>query len=605
LTRADTTTDPAAPSADTTNTVVAPTPPPPLTPPLPENHPELAQPSEAAPQNLTLRPDTSVTNSPPEVAPSAPETTPETYRLLNPGGPNDLPQHLLVIYNLNDPDSEALANYYAARRNIPPERVLSIACPTTEEITRDQYENTVRQPIISYLTDKNWMPRMARAGRVGNRFLDLIVATRNDIWAMVLIRGIPLKIAPDPSDEDGMESEPQLQSNAAAVDSELALLPIFGLPKGGYVPNPFFEDQINGIKQIGPELAKSMIMVTRLDGPTPADVRRMIDDSIYAEKNRLAGLAVVDSRGLTDVTSGYTSGDIWLRSSHELLVKDGWTVKFDDKPEVLPATDPCNQVALYLGWYTDTAVGPWVTFPNRFVPGAIAYHLHSFSASTVRSATSNWVGPLIAHGADATMGMVYEPYLALTPHEDIFARRLLQGAYFAEAAYASGRGLSWMLTVVGDPLYRPFLVPLDTALANSNMPHTPHDDWMLLQKVNRELLADPANNKPDWLIQQLDVPGAGPVAQEGLADLLAKFKDSEVLPETEKAYVKAFDGSRIPIDRIRIGLKLAQLYSNEGQDDHAVAEMDRLRKLYPEQAKAFGVTDSLVPTTMPPDAMKR
>ena len=60
---------------------------------------------------------------------------------------------------------------------------------------------------------------------------------------------------------------------------------------------------------------------------------------------------------------------------------------------------------------------------------------------------------LIAHGADATMGMVYEPYLELTPHEDIFTRRLLQGDYFAEAAYASERGLSWMLTVVGDPLY--------------------------------------------------------------------------------------------------------------------------------------------------------
>ena len=168
----------------------------------------------------------------------------------------------------------------------------------------------------------------------------------------------------------------------------------------------------------------------------------MIDDCLYAEKNRLAGLAVIDSRGLTDVKDGYTSGDIWLRSARESLVRDGWDVKFDDKPDVLPATDPCNQVALYLGWYHDGAIGPWVTPPNRFVPGAIAYHLHSFSAATVRNETSGWVGPLIAHGADATMGMVYEPFLALTPHEDIFTRRLLQGAYFTKAAYASERGLS-------------------------------------------------------------------------------------------------------------------------------------------------------------------
>ena len=77
----------------------------------------------------------------------------------------------------------------------------------------------------------------------------------------------------------------------------------------------------------------------------------------------------------------------------------------------------------------------------------------------MRSTTQNWVGPLIAHGADATMGCVYEPYLALTPHVDIFTRRLLDGDSFAEAAYACQPGLSWMTTVVGDPLYQPFQTP--------------------------------------------------------------------------------------------------------------------------------------------------
>ena len=87
------------------------------------------------------------------------------------------------------------------------------------------------------------------------------------------------------------------------------------------------------------------------------------------------------------------------------------------------------------------------------------------------------------------MGMVYEPYLALTPHEDIFVRRLLQGDYFAEAAYASERGLSWMLTVVGDPLYRPFREPLNVALSSGTGRHSDHTDWLLLQKVQREIVA--------------------------------------------------------------------------------------------------------------------
>ena len=120
------------------------------------------------------------------------------------------------------------------------------------------------------------------------------------------------------------------------------------------------------------------------------------------------------------------------------------------------------------------------------------------------------------------MGMVYEPYLTLTPHEDIFTRRILQGDYFAEAAYASEPALSWMLTVVGDPLYRPFRQPLDSALAEAGTPRTAHDDWVLLQKVQRELLAGRIDAKPASLKLALEIPGAGAVAEEGLGDLLAQ-----------------------------------------------------------------------------------
>jgi uncharacterized protein (TIGR03790 family) len=526
--------------------------------------------------------------------------TPETNPI---GESEDLAAHLLVVYNSNDPDSGALAQYYAAQRQIPAERVLAISSPVTEEITRAQFDDTIRSPIVSYLTQKDWMARQSRQVRVGGRVLDLLVATRNDIWAIVLMRGVALKIAPDPSDEDSMEYEPELQTNAAAVDNELALLPIFGLPKGGYVPNIFFDDQMTGIKRVGPELARNMILVTRLDGPKVSDVRRMIDDSLNAEKNRLAGLAVVDTRGITDVKDGYVSGDIWLRGSRDMLVHDGWDVKFDDKSDVLPATDACNHVALYLGWYHDTAVGPWVTPPNRFVPGAVAYHLHSFSASTVRSETANWVGPLISHGAAATMGMVYEPYLALTPHEDIFTRRLLQGDYFAEAAYASEKGLSWMLTVVGDPLYRPFRIPLDSALAGEGVPHSEHDDWLLLQKIQRELVAGKIESNTSSLQRALEVPGAGAVVEEGLGDLLEKVTEPAAGPAVVQAYKKAMGEESIPVDRIRVGLKLAQYYSNHGQDARAQAEVEALRELFPDDAKRFGFSTTLVPTSAaPPNA---
>jgi len=568
---------------------------------FPQNRPELFQTPPGAQTNLSLQQGAPLPNDYHELNPSGSGLSSQPFPFFNPfGQPEELADHLLVVYNANDPDSRNLAAYYAAKRKIPAERVLSISCPTSEEITRAQYSETIREPIISYICQKNWMTRRSEQVRFGNRMLELLMATRNDIWAIVLMRGVPLKIAPDPSDESGLEHEPELQTNAAAVDSELALLPIFGLPYGGYVPNAFFDSKGSGLVRAGPDLSTKIILVTRLDGPKPSDVRRMIDDSLYAEQNRLAGLAVIDSRGITDISSGYAEGDTWMRRARDLLTADGWFVKFDDKESLIPATDPCNHVAFYLGWYSENAEGPWITAPNRFVPGAIAYHLHSFSAGTVRSSTSNWVGPLIAHGAAAAMGTVYEPYLALTPHVDIFTKRLLEGNYFAEAAYASQMGLSWMVTVVGDPLYRPFRQPLNSAVSYTNTISSDHNDWLLLQQVQRSLGEGQILANTDTLENSLNLAGTGTVAEEGLGDLLEKLHEPSAGPAAEAAYKKAMALETAPMDRIRIGLKLAQHYINHVQDDQAQAELRMLRELYPRQALAFGVASSLMPTTTPP-----
>jgi uncharacterized protein (TIGR03790 family) len=560
------------------------------------------EPATTGQSGLSLQPDGSAAASGEIPPPNNADLLPGVFH--HPSSmdwPDDLASHLLVVYNANDANSKDLADYYAARRNIPAERIFAVSCPTTEEISRQEYDETIRSPIVNYLSVKEWLVREPREVKVGDRMLNLLMATRNDIWAIVLMRGVPLKIAHNPDDYFAMETKPELKTNAAAVDSELALLPIFGLPLGGFVPNIFYDGQPEGIKTIGPELARNMILVTRLDGPKPADVRRMIDDTLYAEKHRLAGLAVVDTRGLTDERDGYTSGDDWLRGARTALVKDGWDVKFDDKPELIPPTDPCDQVAIYLGWYSGDAYGPFFSPPLRFVPGAIAYHLHSFSANTLRSETSNWVGPLIAHGADATMGMVYEPYLALTPHEDIFTRRLLAGDYFAEAAYASERGLSWMLTVVGDPLYRPFLKPLDPAIAEASSDHqTDHEDWLLLQKMQRGVEQGVIPAQVDELVKDIEVPGAGPVASEGLGDFLLGLKTANADKAAERAYRKAAVAEIEPIDRIRLALKLADYYNTHGEEAHAQAELDTMRDLFPNDAGRFGVPNTLVPTSIPP-----
>jgi hypothetical protein len=113
---------------------------------------------------------------------------------------------------------------------------------------------------------------------------------------------------------------------------------------------------------------------------------------------------------------------------------------------------------LYFGWYAGDLNGPFTLPDFTFPPGAIALHIHSFSAHTLRSRTEGWCGPLVARGVTATMGNVFEPYLQFTHHPDLLLHALARGWTLGDAAYYALPALSWQGVLIGDPLYRPFLV---------------------------------------------------------------------------------------------------------------------------------------------------
>jgi hypothetical protein len=177
-------------------------------------------------------------------------------------------------------------------------------------------------------------------------------------------------------------------------------------------------------------------------------------------------------------------------------------------------------VAIYCGWYDENASGPFARPKVEFVPGAFAYHLHSFSAATLRSTTRQWVGPLLAKGATATMGCVNEPYLGATPNVAIFmARWVFSGFTFGEAAYAGSGSLSWQTTVVGDPLYCPFGRPAQELHHDLELRHSPLLAWSFLRVLNTSLLTQtPRSDIIKWLETQ-DLTRQSAVLTEKLADL--------------------------------------------------------------------------------------
>lgn len=351
----------------------------------------------------------------------------------------------IVIYNKAVPDSVDLAKFYAQQRGIARDHLVGVTCSTEEEISREEYEATIAQPLRDIFRQRNWWKYYtAPDGKE--------TVSNSSIQFAAVIKGMPLKIRPTatqyPGDEPG--APPVANHNEACVDSELSVLAVSYKQISGIVPNPYYKS-FRAIRDFENSI---FLLACRLDAPTAAMVRRMIVDAIAAEKSGLWGRAYVDASHRT--APGAEMGDPWLAEIPPQLRKVGVPVVFDDSPGVFPQGYPMTDCALYYGWYTGQATGPFAQPDFRLVPGAVAIHIHSFSAATLRDANANWVAPLLAHGAAATIGNVYEPFLEITSHLNLFNDRLLHGFTFAESAYMSIPGLSWMSVMVGDPLYRPY-----------------------------------------------------------------------------------------------------------------------------------------------------
>ena len=125
--------------------------------------------------------------------------------------------------------------------------------------------------------------------------------------------------------------------------------------------------------------------------------------------------------------------------------------------DTLPKNYPMTDAAFYFGWYDWNVSGPFLNPRFQFRKGAVAMHLHSFSAQQLTDATKNWSGALLEKGAAVTVGNVYEPYLHLTHDFCHLQQRLLAGFSWGEACWMAMPVTSWQGVVLGDPLYRPFL----------------------------------------------------------------------------------------------------------------------------------------------------
>lgn len=494
---------------------------------------------------------------------------------------------VIVVFNNRLPESKLVADHYARKRDVPARQIVGLALPTTETMTRVEFIEQLQSPLLRFLETNSFFT-FSPSTNPGTSPRRVSAAS---VRYAVLCYGVPLKILKDTTlvEAEATRLQPALQRTDAAVDSQLVLLPSSEqtLLWAGPLANPVYS--VTNTAPLHP--TNGLLIVARLDGPTPALARALVDKALEAETNGLWGRAYFDARGLTN--GDYKLGDDWMRGAANVARRVGFETELDERPATFGAGFPLSQVALYAGWYDQAVSGPFTRPTVEFMPGAFAYHLYSFSARSLREGSASWAATLLAKGATCTMGSTEEPYLSGTPDLFVFLSRWsFLNFTFGEAAWAAQRNLSWQTTVIGDPLYRPFAQRPDLLHAELEQRKSPLLEWSHLSIVNRNLALGVAPAQAIAYLEALPFARQSAVLTERLGDFYsAQNKFSDALGTWEAA-IKC---NPSPQQRLRLYLRLAQGRTVAGPDAAALQWLQKLLQEFPDYPDALSIYRQMLP----------
>lgn len=398
-------------------------------------------------------------------------------------GRSPSPERVLVVANANDRASMRIAQHYLEARQIPEANLYTVETSLDNDIDWETFVRTIYNPLKQQLIEDGWLD-IAGSGDLDSegRLGGLCLGHRIDF---LVTCNLPLRITPSVPFEGQVKGAPD--TDAAAVDSELTLLPQADWPRKGPARNPLF-----GQAEPSQLALEEVVRVSRLDGPSMQATLALVDNALRGEREGLIGRAYIDLKGPVP------QGDTWIEACGELARQMGYPVHYERQRSLFQTGDRFDAPALYFGWYHFRTQGLMADPQTQLVPGAIAFHLHSYSALDF-SKSIQWAPALVAKGAGFTVGNVFEPYLGSTHRPQLLLAALANGQTAGEAAYFALPALSWMCIAVGDPLYRPFGAGT-RFLARLDDPELPLEmaGHLIVQEISRRQLSGDTDNLWDW-----------------------------------------------------------------------------------------------------------
>ena len=386
------------------------------------------------------------------------------------------PENVLVLYYDDQTPAltqgEAIRDHYLGIHGTGVKTLgLTFAQPPGEEITAQQYLDQIRTPLLNsgMLTD--------------------------DIQVIVTTKGLPLRIdngAPggvairysslesELTRVDLIDSIPEMQ-DGNWINAE------FGIPNVGpanpyYLGPDVFTLQKSALTSFDRSLYEGMRLASRLDGYTVQNVT----DALDRANNEIVAANFQYSLIVDDSPSAFATNLTRMEALYEEVAPlhyldvtpnpddfvSPWAVYENTSAGLVTTSD--YPVIGYVshgvhGGLSGGQVGSldstgYINTQLEFelADGAVFHTHESFNAF---SFDLNTTSPLVSHGqvaqwlaigGTAGLGHVAEPIAGIfnVSNEDVFFDMMLSGYTFAEAAWAATRQLSYVNTVVGDPLMR-------------------------------------------------------------------------------------------------------------------------------------------------------
>ena len=267
-----------------------------------------------------------------------------------------------------------MADYYAERRQVPTNQIFGFHLTTNEDMSRAEFRDALQKPLAGHTEEAEALAN--RPGHLSTR-PPTTPAGWNGSRARIQnpLRGALLRRPA--ADRQGPESQ-----RAGAGEPAAGIAPQRG--GGGQRTGPAAADrrttcrwparcETRSIPPTNSALlnpTNGVLLVARLDGPTPAIARGLVDKALQAETDGLWGRAYFDLRNIKE--PGLQAGRR-LDSRRRRKSAGTWVLRRSWMRIPAPSRPafPMSQIAIYIGWYDGDVSGPFAQPTVEFMPGRV------------------------------------------------------------------------------------------------------------------------------------------------------------------------------------------------------------------------------------------